>query len=344
LDVAGIAVDRRYGDDHVEDLLKGEVVADLVSALRGGQQRPADGDHPGAVAAEYRVAGVRVLEQLGGDVAVAGDKGGEPVQPGREGRAGRLSADARAARDLGHRHLGLRIGERGRAAARILSRLRSASARLADEGSWFWGVGRSKWTGYPLVATVNRTCYPRANAAYPTRLPGASRGGRLELSMEYRPLGRTGISVSQLCLGAMMLGAFGNPDHDDAVKIIHRALDAGINFIDTADGYSAGESEVILGKALAGGRRDSVVLAVKFGVPLGEDPNHRGASRRWITEAVEGSLRRLQTDWIDLYQVDVPAGDTNIDETLGALTDLVRAGKVRSLGASKVPASEIVEA
>ncbi len=163
--------------------------------------------------------------------------------------------------------------------------------------------------------------------------------------MEYRPLGRTGISVSQMCLGAMMFGAFGNSDHDDAMKIIHKALDAGINFIDTADGYSAGESEEILGEALSGGRRESVVLAVKFGVPFGsQDPNHRGASRRWITEAVEGSLRRLQTGWIDLYQVGVPDPNTDIDETLGALSDLVRAGKIRSFGASKVPASQIVEA
>jgi aryl-alcohol dehydrogenase-like predicted oxidoreductase len=105
--------------------------------------------------------------------------------------------------------------------------------------------------------------------------------------MQYRTLGRTGITVSQLCLGAMMFGAFGNPDHDESIRIIHKALDAGINFIDTADGYSAGESEEIVGKALAGGRRENVVLAVKFGVPFGEDPNHRGASRRWITEAVE---------------------------------------------------------
>jgi aryl-alcohol dehydrogenase-like predicted oxidoreductase len=138
---------------------------------------------------------------------------------------------------------------------------------------------------------------------------------------------------------------FGNPDHDDAIRIIHKALDAGINFIDTADGYSAGESEVILGKALAGRRREGVVLAVKFGVPFGDDdPNHRGASRRWIIEAVEGSLRRLQTDWIDLYQVGVPDRNTDIDETLGALSDLTRAGKIRSFGTSKVPASEIVEA
>ncbi len=162
--------------------------------------------------------------------------------------------------------------------------------------------------------------------------------------MYYRPLGRTGVSVSRLCLGAMMFGAFGNPDHDASIRIIHKALDSGINFIDTADGYSAGESEAILGKALAGGRREQVVLAVKFGVPFGADPNQRGASRRWIIQAVEGSLRRLQTDWIDLYQVGVPDPHTDIDETLGALSDLVHAGKIRSFGASKVPASRIVEA
>ena len=162
--------------------------------------------------------------------------------------------------------------------------------------------------------------------------------------MQYRTLGRTGIAVSQMCLGAMMFGAFGNTDHDDSIRIIHRALDAGINFIDTADGYSAGESEEILGKALASGRRESVVLAVKFGPPFDKDPNHRGASRRWIIEGVEGSLRRLQTDWIDLYQVGVPDPNTDIDETLGALSDLVHAGKIRAFGASKVPASQIVEA
>jgi aryl-alcohol dehydrogenase-like predicted oxidoreductase len=162
--------------------------------------------------------------------------------------------------------------------------------------------------------------------------------------MEYRTLGRTGIYVSEQCLGAMMFGAFGNRDHDDAVAIIHRALDAGINFIDTADGYSAGESEEILGKALVGARREKVVLAVKTGVQFDSDLNHRGASRRWLTEAVEGSLRRLQTDWIDLYQVGVPDPNTDIDETLGALTDLVQAGKIRAFGASKVPASQIVEA
>jgi aryl-alcohol dehydrogenase-like predicted oxidoreductase len=162
--------------------------------------------------------------------------------------------------------------------------------------------------------------------------------------MEYRPLGRTGITVSQLCLGAMMFGAFGNSDHDQSVTIIRKALDAGINFIDTADGYSGGESEEILGKALAGGRRDDVVLAVKFGVSFGGDPNHRGGSRRWITRAVDGSLRRLQTDWIDLYQLGAPDPYVDVDETLGALTDLLQAGKIRAFGASKVPASQIVEA
>ncbi len=162
--------------------------------------------------------------------------------------------------------------------------------------------------------------------------------------MDYRPLGRTGVSVSPLCLGAMMFGAFGNPDHDASLRIIHKALDAGINFIDTADGYSAGESEQIIGKALASGRRAHVVLAVKFGVPFDGDPTHGGASRRWIMEAVEGSLRRLHTDWIDLYQVGVPDPHTDIDETLSALSDLVHAGKIRSFGASKAPASQIVEA
>jgi aryl-alcohol dehydrogenase-like predicted oxidoreductase len=162
--------------------------------------------------------------------------------------------------------------------------------------------------------------------------------------MDYRPLGRTGVKVSQLCLGAMMFGAVGNPDHDDAIRIIHRALDAGINFVDTADAYSRGESELIVGKALAGGRRENVVLATKVGMPLGEGPNQRGASRRWITEAVEGSLRRLDTDWIDLYQLHTFDPNTDIDETLGVLSDLVHAGKIRAFGASKVPASGIVEA
>jgi aryl-alcohol dehydrogenase-like predicted oxidoreductase len=162
--------------------------------------------------------------------------------------------------------------------------------------------------------------------------------------MELRPLGRTGVSVSKLCLGAMMFGEWGNKDHDDSIRIIHRALDAGINFIDTADVYSAGESEEIVGKALAGGRRDNVVLATKLVMPMGEDPNQRGTSRRWIFQEVENSLRRLGTDWIDLYQVHRPTLDTDLDETLGALTDLVHQGKVRYIGHSTYPPSLIVEA
>ncbi|GAC1316483.1 MAG: aldo/keto reductase [Thermoleophilaceae bacterium] len=162
--------------------------------------------------------------------------------------------------------------------------------------------------------------------------------------MEYRTLGRTGVKVSSLCLGAMMFGAWGNRDHEASIEVIQRALDAGINFIDTADVYSAGESEEIVGKALAGGRREEVVLATKFHASMGEDPNARGNSRRWIMREVENSLRRLRTDWIDLYQVHRPDPSCDIDETLGALTDLVRAGKIRYLGSSTFPAHQIVEA
>jgi aryl-alcohol dehydrogenase-like predicted oxidoreductase len=162
--------------------------------------------------------------------------------------------------------------------------------------------------------------------------------------MELRPLGRTGVSVSELCLGAMMFGAWGNPDHDDSIRIIHRALDAGINFIDTADVYSQGESEEIVGKALAGGKRDDVVLATKIWGQMDDDPNHRGVSRRWIIQEVENSLRRLNTDWIDLYQIHRYEPDTDIEETLGALTDLVHQGKVRYIGSSTFPPSAIVEA
>jgi aryl-alcohol dehydrogenase-like predicted oxidoreductase len=161
--------------------------------------------------------------------------------------------------------------------------------------------------------------------------------------MQHRPLGRTGVSVSQFCLGTMMFGSWGNPDHDESIRIIHAALDAGINFIDTADVYGAGESEEIVGKALAG-RRDDVVLATKFHNPMGEDLNQRGNSRRWIMRAVEDSLRRLGTDWIDVYQVHRPDPGTDVEETLSALTDLVRQGKVRYLGSSTFPASQIVEA
>src|SRR4051812_47997300 len=167
--------------------------------------------------------------------------------------------------------------------------------------------------------------------------------------MDYRGLGRTGMQVSPLCLGAMMFGEWGEPDHDTSIRIIHRALDAGINFIDTADVYSLGESEVIVGKALAGGKRDDVILATKFHGPMpmgqpGGDPNRRGNSRRWIVQEVDNSLRRLQTDWIDLYQVHRPDAATDVEETLAALTDLIQQGKVRYIGSSTFPASQIVEA
>jgi aryl-alcohol dehydrogenase-like predicted oxidoreductase len=160
--------------------------------------------------------------------------------------------------------------------------------------------------------------------------------------MRYRTLGRTGIQVSPYALGTLMFGgAIGNDDHDDAIRIIHKALDAGINFLDTADAY--GDSEVVVGKALKG-RRENVVLATKLGRPLGDDPNQQGASRRWIMTAVERSLRRLQTDYIDLYQIHRPDPETDVEETLSALSDLIHSGKVRAIGTSAMPASDIVEA
>ena len=160
--------------------------------------------------------------------------------------------------------------------------------------------------------------------------------------MQYRTLGRTGIKVSPYALGALMFATpVGNPDHDDSTRIIHKALDAGINFIDTADAY--GDSEEVVGKALKG-RRDDVVLATKVSRPMGDDPNQQGASRRWIMTAVENSLRRLQTDHIDLYQIHRPDPDTDIEETLSALSDLIHSGKVRAIGRPRLPASDIVEA
>ena len=162
--------------------------------------------------------------------------------------------------------------------------------------------------------------------------------------MQLRNLGMTGVKVSPLCLGAMMFGDWGNKDHDESIRIIHAALDAGINFIDTADVYSRGESEEIVGKALQGGKRDNVVLATKVHGTMGDDPNEFGNSRRWIVKEVDDSLRRLKTDWIDLYQIHRPEQDTHIDETLGALSDLVHAGKVRYIGSSTFPPSQIVEA
>ena len=161
--------------------------------------------------------------------------------------------------------------------------------------------------------------------------------------MERRILGATGISVSQMALGAMMFGAGGNPDHGDSVRVIHAALDAGINLVDTADVYSSGESEIIVGQAIKG-RRDDVVLATKFCLPMGDDPNQSGGSRRWITRAVEHSLRRLGTDHIDLYQMHRPDPATDVGESLSALSDLVHAGKVRAIGSSTFPAELMVEA
>src|ERR1035437_8952565 len=160
--------------------------------------------------------------------------------------------------------------------------------------------------------------------------------------MRYRTLGRTGIKVSPYGLGALMFAtSIGNPDPDDSIRVIHKALDAGINLVDTADGY--GDSEEIVGKALKG-RRDSVVLATKFSRAMGDDPNRQGTSRRWIMTAVEDSLRRLQTDHIDLYQIHRLDPDTDIEETLSALSDLIHSGKVRVIGSSTTPASDIVEA
>ncbi|WP_417564312.1 aldo/keto reductase [Microbacterium sp.] len=162
--------------------------------------------------------------------------------------------------------------------------------------------------------------------------------------MEYRSLGRTGVQVSPLCLGTMMFGPWGNDDEAESIRIIHAALDAGINVVDTADVYSAGRSEEITGKALQG-RRDDVVLATKFFMPMdADDPNRRGGSRRWIIREVENSLRRLRTDYIDLYQVHRPTPDTDIEETLGALSDLAHQGKVRYIGSSSFAGSQIVEA
>ena len=161
--------------------------------------------------------------------------------------------------------------------------------------------------------------------------------------MKRRILGGTGISVSEFALGAMMFGANGNPDHDESIRMIHTALDAGVNLVDTADVYSQGESEEIVGKALKG-RRDEVVLATKFSMPMGSEPNRRGGSARWIKQAVEGSLRRLGTEHIDLYQMHREDPDTDLDETLAALSDLVRAGKVRVVGSSLFPPEKIVEA
>jgi aryl-alcohol dehydrogenase-like predicted oxidoreductase len=202
---------------------------------------------------------------------------------------------------------------------------------LITEGNATWGN---------LVTDAE---YHGDTALYSPRQRSGVRCAVRRNPMEQRLLGRTGVSVSTMCLGAMMFGSWGNADHDESIRIIHAAMDAGINFIDTADVYGQGESEKIVGKALAG-RRDDVIVATKFHGSMGSDANQQGSSRRWIIRAVEDSLRRLGTDWIDLYQVHRPRLDTDIDETLSALTDLVHHGKVRYIGHSTFPASQIVEA
>ncbi|MDF3821750.1 aldo/keto reductase [Leptospira sp. 96542] len=167
--------------------------------------------------------------------------------------------------------------------------------------------------------------------------------GELEDAMNYRLLGKTGMKVSPFCLGTMMFGKGGNPNHDECINMIHKALDTGINFVDTADRYNNGESEEILGKAL-GGRREHIVIATKVWGAMGSDPNQQGGSRRWILKAVEDSLRRLQTDYIDIYHLHRPTPETDLEETLSAFSDLLRSGKVRTIGTSTFPASDIVEA
>jgi len=193
-------------------------------------------------------------------------------------------------------------------------------------------------SGRVLYGAVAHDADPTPTPAWP-----AVPLDRKDTTMELRPLGRTGVQVSQLCLGAMMFGEWGTKDHKESIRIIHRALDAGINFVDTADVYSAGESEEIVGEAIAG-RRDEVVLATKVHMPMGQGPNRQGNSRRWIIAEVENSLRRLNTDWVDVYQVHRYDPAVHLEVTLGALTDLVRSGKVRYVGHSTWPVSAIVEA
>lgn len=159
--------------------------------------------------------------------------------------------------------------------------------------------------------------------------------------MQHRTLGRTGMQVSTIALGAMNFGALGRTTQDEATAIVDAALAAGVNLVDTADFYGAGESEEMVGRAIAG-RREDVVLATKAGLPMGEERNHGGASRRWLTTALEASLRRLGVDHVDLFQVHRDDPATSDEETLGALTDLQRAGKIRAFGSSSFPAHRIV--
>src|SRR4051794_5419695 len=225
---------------------------------------------------------------------------------------------------------------------------RTTSPPVATTSSASASTARSRSIRSPSATPTRASRSPTPAASPPPSPPpltdaAAGRPGSSVSAMEHRTLGRTGMYVSPLCLGAMMFGDWGNKDHDESVRIIHRALDAGINFIDTADVYSRGESEEIVGSALKD-RRDDVILATKVHGTMGDDPNQFGNSRRWIAKECDASLKRLGTDWIDLYQIHRPEQDTDIDETLGALTDLVRAGKVRAIGSSTFPPSQIVEA
>ncbi|MFC0708643.1 aldo/keto reductase [Azorhizophilus paspali] len=162
--------------------------------------------------------------------------------------------------------------------------------------------------------------------------------------MKYRTLGGTGLQVSELCVGTLMLGAWGKNTFEASEQIIRRALSAGINYFDTADSYSRGESEEFLGRALKNAnKRDKVVIATKVNSPMAADPNSRGSSRRWIIRAVEDSLRRLGTDWIDIYQLHRPDPNTELCETIGTLQDLVQAGKIRYFGTSTFPVSSLIE-
>jgi aryl-alcohol dehydrogenase-like predicted oxidoreductase len=187
----------------------------------------------------------------------------------------------------------------------------------------------------PLTGDVGQT-------ARPLTLDGFAIVTASVTFMRYRTLGRTGVTVSELCLGAMMYGAMGNRDHDDCIRQIHHAIDAGINFLDTADVYSGGESEEIVGKAIHG-RRDDLVIATKFFAPMSQAPNNSGGSRRWIMSEVENSLRRLGIDHIDLYQCHRFPETQDLEETMAALTDLQRQGKIRYFGSSAFPADRIVE-
>src|SRR3954453_12776000 len=218
---------------------------------------------------------------------------------------------------------------------------RTTTPRRCATGHGDWTRTSRRRRGWPVPSA--RVCGVCTYALRATGSRRASRRSTRSGAMQLRSLGTTGVKVSPLCLGAMMFGDWGNKDHDESIRIIHRALDAGINFIDTADVCSRGESEEIVGKALKG-RRDDVVLATKVHGTMGDDANQFGNSRRWIAKECDASLKRLQTDWIDLYQIHRPELDTDIDETLGALTDLVRAGKVRAIGSSTSPPSQIVEA